>query len=115
MSCERLLKVGERACWSVAEIRELKRDPKVFFFESSDRVLKIVAFLAGHPELISLDLMLRSLEPEVLKELTDLACLIARNPHREFYGLTGSAPGCFFHRSMVEHLEGDLAADELLL
>ena len=63
---------------SVAEVRELQRDPEVVVLHRLDRRLQVVALLAAHAELVALHLVLHALEPEALEVLADLACLVAR-------------------------------------
>ncbi len=50
----------------VPEVAEIQGNPEVVALHGLDRLLEVVAFLAVHPELVALDLVVDSLEAQVL-------------------------------------------------
>src|SRR5215475_4605051 len=91
---------------SVAEVRELQRDPEVVFLQGLDRPLQVVALLPAHAQLITLNLVLHALQAETLDVLADVARLVGVNADLQRDPLTSASMRCLFDLSVVECLQG---------
>src|SRR5947208_9965974 len=95
-------------------VRELQRDVELMALDGLDRRLEVVLRLARHADLRALDLCL-DLRDRLANELRDLLRLVVGDAGDELHCLAGRALGRLFDLTGLEGLQGDLAADGLLL
>src|SRR5687768_13571935 len=81
------------AAGSVAEVAELEGDAEVLLLHGRDGGLEVVALLAGHPQLLTLDLRLHALQLQLLDEPVERPGLLRRDARDQLHQLAGRTAG----------------------